>query len=222
MINHTVPSTAGTKLKYLNPLGKGYAFWLRLVPAVLAASVCAPLVQAGPILSLYGSQATAIVASGSNSGAVITYPSTATVGAGVEFPSGTLQVLPAYGGAIIVGVNIDVGQQNILFTYNGGSGEFSPDTFNGYVLDFANAPTITGVQLDPSSTYTSGQVGLGFTANEITVNVQGLPYSNTSVIDVDVTLAPEPSSAILMSTALFAMAFVIRRRSLLGLRRNSK
>jgi uncharacterized protein (TIGR03437 family) len=123
-------------------------------------------------------------------GTVATEPATQTVPA--SFPSGTLI---ATNGLPIIGVNINVAATSIDLSYTENSTAFTA-TFNGYVFIFAGAPTITGVSLDPTSTFSSSQVGLSFLPNQVAVNVEGLSLSTSSRIVVDLQfgmVSPAPS-----------------------------
>jgi uncharacterized protein (TIGR03437 family) len=98
------------------------------------------------------------------------------------FPSGSIASTTP--GVFIIGVNIDVNATNIDLNYTQSSTALTA-TFNGYVFDFSNAPPITGVSLDPLSTFKPSQVGLSFHSNEIAINVEGLSFNSTSRILVD-------------------------------------
>jgi hypothetical protein len=151
--------------------------------------------------TLVGSQVT-LTSDFPTLGTAFTVPITATAGAGIEFPSGSIVPLAGF---FVVPVNIDVGMTSIDFQYTGSGTAFTVP-FDGYVFDFASGPTITGVSLDPLSTFTSSQVVLGFGPNQVTVNVEGLSVSPSSRILVDVSLpasaVPEPQSYALILAGL--------------------
>jgi PEP-CTERM motif len=189
---------------------------------VLYASIMASayVVAAAPLhASLIGSQVTATVDSPTQ-GNARTVPVTQTVGAGVEFPSGTLELLSSGvpSGTFIIGVNIDVGASTIDLHYTE-SATATSATFNGYVFDFdSSSPIITGVSLDALSTFTAGQVPLGFGPHEVTINVEGLNFTSSSRILVDintpgVSSVPEPNSYGLMLTGLGVLGFAMWRRA---------
>jgi hypothetical protein len=151
-------------------------------------------------------------------GTAFTNSVTKTVGAGVEFPSGTL--VSTASGVAVIGVNIDVGASTIDFSYTQSSQALSA-TFNGYVFDF-NGATIDGASLDPVSNYTAQQIGVGFSAHEVTVNAEGVGLSAGSQIVVDVSAtvnsvtatAPEPQSYAMLLTGLVALGwYACKRRS---------
>ncbi len=102
---------------------------------------------------------------------------TATVGPGVEFTS------------IIGEVSADISDNRITVkplitgTYGGGA-------FNGYTFTFTGASKITGVTVDPTSTF--GPVIVSFTFNQIALNYGGatvdFPFAAQTLLNV--TFAP--------------------------------
>jgi hypothetical protein len=69
-----------------------------------------------------------------------------------------------------------VNPTSIVLAFNGDPGGAIPAVqFDGYVFDFSGAPTITGVSLDPSSTFTPAQIPLGFTADSVTITERDRP-----------------------------------------------
>lgn len=72
------------------------------------------------------------------------------------FAPGSITPLPGF---FLFGVNIAVGATSIDFAFNGNPGGTAPtEPFDGYVFNFAGAPTITGVSLgtkqpEPTSRY---------------------------------------------------------------------
>jgi len=115
-----------------------------------------------------------------------------------------------------------VGANTIDIKFNGKPGGTALHVpFDGYVFDFSGAPTITGVSLDPSSTYTSSQAVLGFTADEVSVNLEGQTASAGAEVLVDLTLAgggggpatvPEPATLPLVGLSLAVLSVFLRRR----------
>jgi hypothetical protein len=105
---------------------------------------------------------------------------------------------------------IDVGSNFVrldLFT----SGTTLPGTFNGFVFTFTGAPAITGVSVDPASTFLPAAISQ--TANQLFVNVASRPYTAGSSLVLDLALAPvpEPTSALLMLGGGLVLAFRLRR-----------
>jgi hypothetical protein len=176
----------------------------KLVSAIVLVTVylsMAPLAQADTLL---GSQVTA-TGFFPNLGTALSFPNTQTVGPGIEFPSGSIVPLPGF---FIFGVNIDVGATSIDF-HPTTTGTVPVASFDGYVFDFsASGPVITGVSLDPLSTFTSSQVGLGFGPHQVTANFQGLSFTPSSRTLVNVNLAdsaaavPEPATWLLLGSGL--------------------
>lgn len=182
--------------------------------AVFGCMLVAPLASAD---SLNGTQVT-LTGDLPTLGTAFTNSVIKTIGPGLEFPSGTL--VSTASGVAVIGVNIDVGASSIDFSYTQSSQALSA-TFNGYVFDF-NGATITGASLDPSSDYTSGQIGVGFGPNQVTVNAQSVFFTagshflvNLNAVTSPVTSSvPEPQSYAMLLAGLTALGCYIWRRRL--------
>jgi hypothetical protein len=149
-------------------------------------------------------------------GAAIAFPLTATVGPGVEFPTGS--AVSTSSTFTVYNPNIDISSDQILLDYTV-DGSFNGAGFNGFVFDFANAPTITGVSLDPSSNLpASDVVGLTFTGDQIDVNLQADTVTPSTSILLDVGLSPavtpEPRSLVLLATGLLGVLALSQRKKL--------
>lgn len=130
----------------------------------------------------------------------------AVVGPGVEFPEGSLMPLdPALPPFL---VTIDVGASTIGIDY-GEAGSTPPGGFNGFVFSFTGAPSIAGVSLDPSSTYTPV---VSFEGNTIFVNEAGLNLTTESRALINVTPVPEPEIYAMMLGGLGLVSALARRR----------
>ena len=181
--------------------------------ATLAAAALAPAAHAQ---NLAGSQVTVAgyCCTGTTPANQATNAAKATVGPNTEFPVGTLTSLTS--GLSAVPVAIDVGSNDIELNYSAG-GATAPGGFNGYVFTFANAPTITGVSLDPRSSggYTPA---LSFNGNQIFVNEAGLTLTSTTMGLLDVTTAmapppiPEPETYAMLLAGLGLLGWTARRR----------
>ena len=130
----------------------------------------------------------------------------AVVGSGTTFPSGSIMGNTAF--------SIDITGNQILYspltTVTYGSG-----AFNGFVFTFSGAPTITGVTLDGSSTFTPDAIS--FTANSIDLNLSGNSVTATGLAALDVTFAaaqatPEPASWTLLLAPLLSISLLTRKR----------
>lgn len=183
--------------------------------AVFGCMLVGPLASAD---SLVGSQVT-VTGDYPTLGTPFTNSVTATVGPGVEFPSGTLVTI--VGGVEVIGVNIDVGASTIDLSYTASDQALSA-AFNGYVFDFSGV-TITGASLDPSSSYTSSQFIVGFSPSEVTVNAEGVFLTAGSNVLIDITAVgnssatPEPPTYALALAGLAALGClgIYRRRQTL-------
>lgn len=130
----------------------------------------------------------------------------AVVGAGVEFPEGSLTSLDPL--LDPVPVAIDVGSSTIDIDYAAG-GTTPPGGFNGFVFSFTGAPAILSVSLDPASTYTPV---VTFEGNSIFVNEAGLTLTATSRALINVTPVPEPETWATMMGGLGLVSLLARRR----------
>jgi hypothetical protein len=148
-------------------------------------------------------------------GTAITVPLTATVGPGVEFPTGS--VVPTNPTYTAYNPNIDISSNQILLGYTI-DGSFNAAAFNGFVFDFANAPAIASVSLDPSSNLPPFDlVGFVVTGDQIAVNLQGDNVTPSTSILLDVGFAsaptPEPRSFVLLATGLLGvLGFALRKK----------
>jgi hypothetical protein len=177
--------------------------------ALLAAAVAAFAFSPGAhAQSLTGSQVTtaaycctAPIASDRATNALA-----ATVGPGIEYPQGSFTSLTS--SLDVVPVTIDVGSNYIDLRYSAG-GTTGPGGFNGFVFSFAGAPTITGVSLDPASTYSPV---VTFDANTVYVNEAGLTLTPSSRAMINVTAVPEPETYALMLGGMALLGLAARRR----------
>jgi hypothetical protein len=110
---------------------------------------------------------------------------------------------------------IDVNATTIDVTYHGNLA-LPAAAFDGYVLNFTGAPTITGVSIDPSSTNPLANITVGFTANSITIDAAtlagGAVLFNGDTLNLDVALGssppppppsvPEPGTLLMLATGI--------------------
>lgn len=178
-----------------------------MLAAAAAGAVCA--VPAAHAQSLTGSQVTAAIycCDAPNEANRATNLVTKTVGASVEFPDGTFtSIIP---GLSPVAANLDVGANTIDLQYLA-SAPAAPGTFDGYILSFAGAPSITSVTVDPSSTLTP--TSISFDASTVFINNADLALTPQSHLLLNVAVVPEPAQAALMLGGLAAVGLLARRR----------
>jgi hypothetical protein len=146
----------------------------------------------------------------------ISVPLTKTVGAGTEFPSGSLQQTT---GRHVTGANIDIGNSTIDTTYTEDV-QAASGSFNGIVLQFSdpNLPDIVDASLDPLSTFTPSQIKLSVLHDSILWSAAGLHFSPGARILIDVafvpTPVPEPETYAMLLTGLGLLGFIARRRKI--------
>jgi hypothetical protein len=178
-----------------------------LLAAALAAAAFSPIVGAqaqsltGSTVSVTGYCCTAVADAD-----IVTNTVTAVVGPNVEFPQGSLTTTAT--GVQALPVSIDVGGSTILLSYTAG-GTTPPGGFNGYAFTFTDAPTITAVTLDPSSTYSPV---VSFNGNVVYVNEAGLTLGSTATALVNISAVPEPGAYALMVGGLGLLGVMARRR----------
>jgi hypothetical protein len=130
----------------------------------------------------------------------------AVVGPGVEVPAGALVPSGSLG---VIPVTMDFTGTSIRVTYTANS-TAATGAFNGYLFQFAGAPAITAVTLDPASTFIP--TGFGFTANSVFFNASGLSIASGATSILNVSTVPEASTVALMLAGLAAVGALVRRR----------
>jgi hypothetical protein len=130
---------------------------------------------------------------------------TATVGAGVEFPLGSL------GGGAVIPLAIDVAANTITLDYLSGAGPATGGAFNGYVFTFQGAPAIAGLSVNGASNF--APAGFSFTDDTIHVNVSGLNLNPSSLLVLDVmTAVPEAPTVAMLAAGLAVLGWRGARR----------
>jgi hypothetical protein len=142
------------------------------------------------------------------------------------FPTSTTPVSFADNGNKLVGAGVevsnigggfgtmDISDTNIFIDFNQFNG-FNPQPFNGWKLTdlINNVPAITGVSINAATNMVGfGLSNISFTADQIVVNWTGLSFNSNTVVSLDVSAVPEPSSYAMMLAGLGVMGFVARRR----------
>lgn len=173
--------------------------------AISAGAYSVPLVAQAQ--GLTGSQVSGgIYCCGAPTGELGTNLVTKTVGSEIEFPNG---VFMATSSLTPIPVTIDVTSNTIDILYNQTS-VARGGAFNGYILDFADAPEITGVSLDPLSTVTP--VSLTSDSNTVFVNVAAQRLPLDSRILINVLAVPEPQSFAMLLGGIGILGLYGRRR----------
>ena len=130
------------------------------------------------------------------------------VGAGVEIPAGT--ITPGRG----FGFDIFPTQIEYFAGENIHYGDAGPGGFNGFVLTFAGAPTITGVTLNGLTNLIP--VGFSSTGNTVTLNYNNQIVALDSITVLDVHFAsagvPEPATWMMLLAGFGLLGFAMRRR----------
>ncbi len=121
-------------------------------------------------------------------GTHFTVPNTQVVNEGVEFLTGSLQLLDF---ASIIGSTVDVRASEISITYTQ-TATSAVGPFNGLVFDFEpNSPRILRAQLNPLSSFSTNQVTVVFSDHRVAYSTSGLFIPSGSRILIDLTLATQ-------------------------------
>lgn len=113
---------------------------------------------------------------------------TVTIDSAIEFPSGSFVSIDSESDIALADINFGANTLEIDYAE---SAITLPGGFNGYAFSFLNAPIITGVSVDPSSTYSPI---LSFNGNTIFVNEAGLELTPESFVLINIAAVPEPST----------------------------
>jgi hypothetical protein len=182
---------------------------IKLILSVAASTAALCMYLPANAQSLTGSQVTggAYCCNSPNESDRVTNLLTATVGPAVEFPIGSFVDIGTQ--VETVPASIDFGANSLAIAYSEAA-TAAPGAFNGYVFTFAGAPEITGVAIDPSSTYFPV---LTFNQNTIFVNEAGFEFTPASRLLVNISAVPEPSAYALFFGGLALVAFAGRKAS---------
>jgi len=135
----------------------------------------------------------------------------AVVGPGVEFttfPDGDPRT------------NIDISATNIYITYNSAS-SWTTASFNGeFFQGLTPLPTITGASFNPATNMAGLDASrLSFTADSISINWNGLPFDENTVVSVDVQFGAAPSATAVPTLPAYALGLTMLGLMLAALRR---
>lgn len=131
----------------------------------------------------------------------------------VVFPVGALHAMSTLG---VIPVSFDVEPTFLEADYTSAAIS-AGGTFNGYVFNFSGVSisAITGVTLDPGSSFTASQVHLSFTSDSVSASAPGLAFLPGDHIRVDLAFAPtavpEPGSYAFIVAGMILAGFVVRR-----------
>jgi len=118
----------------------------------------------------------------------VSTPVTTTVGAGVEFPAGTLIGNTPFTIDITSDQLIYRPLETVTYATETAPPDSQPASFNGFVFSFVGAPIILGVSLDALSNFEP--VSLTSTANSVTFDLKGVSVTRDSELAIDFALAP--------------------------------
>jgi hypothetical protein len=115
----------------------------------------------------------------------------------------------------LVNFDLDVSDTNIKFTYTT-AGSFDTSAFNGYVFKpvSVGTPAFGSITVNPETTLAGFNSSmLTFDSTTYSVNVSGLTTAFGSVLSLDVSPVPEPSSLISLGLgACYLVGYARRRR----------
>jgi PEP-CTERM motif len=130
------------------------------------------------------------------------------VGGGVEIPGGTITPGRAFG------FDVSATQIEYFAAENNHYGDAGPGGFNGFVLTFAGAPTITSITLNGATNLTP--VAFSSTGNTVTLNYNDQVVALDSITVLDVSFAsatvPEPATWMTLLAGFGLLGFATRRR----------
>ena len=130
----------------------------------------------------------------------------------VSFPVGSLYTTVG-GSTFVIPVSFDISATQIIGTFASPVAS-APGTFNGYVFAFSGlASPITGVTVDPLSTFIPRAVTFG--ATSIQLDAASQLTSGRFIFDVAAgvpTTVPEPTSFVLVGAGVIGAAAGVRRR----------
>ena len=145
------------------------------------------------------------------------------------FPNSGTPYAAADNGSFVVGQGIevtnvsddratlDINGSNVFIDFISSS-NWGPASFNGWILsdETDNLAAILGVTIDPSTNLGGFSLSnISFTGDSITVNWQGLSFTDTTVVSLNVafgdTAVPEASTWAMMLLGFGAIGVALRR-----------
>ena len=145
------------------------------------------------------------------------------------FPNSSTPYPAADNGSFVVGPGIevdnvsddratlDISGSNIFIDFISNS-VWTTETFNGWILSDQSdsLAAILGVSIDPASNLAGFSLSnISFTENQIAVNWQGLSFTESTILSLNVTFGstavPEPGTWAMMLLGFGAAGFALRR-----------
>jgi hypothetical protein len=131
------------------------------------------------------------------------------------YETGNTWTDPGSGGNFSGYFNIESGADSITFVYTD-TGTWSPSIlslaptiYNGIAINLIAGGPFTSVTIDPATNMTGFNASdVSFTADQIQVNWANLPFTPSTIVELDVnssSAVPEPSSVYLLGTALVVL-----------------
>ena len=109
--------------------------------------------------------------------------------------------------------SIDISDTNILIDFNA-YGTLTSEAFNGFRITDINGtiPGFTGVTINPATTLSGvNNIHVAFDSDNVWVDLAGLYFTDDTIVSLDISAVPEPTSLSLL--ALGGLALLRRRRA---------
>jgi hypothetical protein len=128
-------------------------------------------------------------------------------GVGGTFSDGTYTYFNIVAGSDFITFDYSVLNKPIFDSWDPSPLSLSPTIHNGIAIDMVAGPAFTSVAIDPFTNMVGFDASrFSFTGSEIQVDWQGLPFNTGTIVRLDVTSVPEPSSLFLLAMGLTGIA----------------